>query len=163
MVRCGRVNREENQDFCSLQAASTRTIIRIIPVYLVILVIVEFHALDDMITEPDTDIGVRLYLAWRCRRTSADIDPLYRAKAGRKIDLIGRSALNPGPAETLSDRRARTSPHAQPRQCRLSTPRLLPLTTPPSIPASIPQKLESVAIRSVDGAYAKTPAIYYMV
>ena len=102
MVRCGRVNREENQDFCSLQAASTRTIIRIIPVYLVILVIVEFHALDDMITEPDTDIGVRLYIAWRCRRTSADIDPLYRAKAGRKIDLIGRSALNPGPAETLS-------------------------------------------------------------
>ena len=88
--------------FALFRPASTRTIIRIIPVYLVILVIVEFHTLNDMITEPDTDIGVRLYIAWRCRRTSADIDPPYRAKAGRKIDLVGRSALNPGPAETLS-------------------------------------------------------------
>ena len=49
--------------FALFRPASTRTIIRIIPVYLVILVIVEFHTLNDMITEPDTDIRMRLYVA----------------------------------------------------------------------------------------------------
>ena len=41
------------------------TIIGIIPILLVILVIVELHALNDMIAESDTHIGVRLYVARR--------------------------------------------------------------------------------------------------
>jgi hypothetical protein len=39
------------------------TIIGIIPILLANHVIIEFHALNDMVTEPDTDIGVRLYVA----------------------------------------------------------------------------------------------------
>ena len=67
-----------------------------------ILVIVEFHTLDDMVAEPDTDIGVRLYIARRWGRSAADIDPPHGTKAEREIDLVGRLALNPGPAEPLS-------------------------------------------------------------
>ena len=39
------------------------TIISIVPILLAHRVIIEFHALDDMVTEPDADIGVRLYVA----------------------------------------------------------------------------------------------------
>ena len=49
--------------YCSLALAGA--IIGIIPILLVIFVIVEFQALDDMIAESDTDIGVRLYVARR--------------------------------------------------------------------------------------------------
>ena len=39
------------------------TIISIIPILLAHRVIIEFHALNDMVSEPDADIGVRLYVA----------------------------------------------------------------------------------------------------
>jgi hypothetical protein len=39
------------------------TIISIVPVLLANRMIIEFHAVNDMITEPDTDIGMRLYVA----------------------------------------------------------------------------------------------------
>ena len=39
------------------------TIISIVPILLANCVIIEFHAMDDMVTIPDTDIGVRLYVA----------------------------------------------------------------------------------------------------
>jgi hypothetical protein len=39
------------------------TIISIVPIPLANRVIIEFHAVNDMVTEPDTDIGVRLYVA----------------------------------------------------------------------------------------------------
>jgi hypothetical protein len=38
-------------------------IISIVPISLANRVIIEFHAVNDMVTEPDTDIGVRLYVA----------------------------------------------------------------------------------------------------
>jgi hypothetical protein len=37
------------------------TIISIVPVLLANRMIIEFHAMNDMIAEPDTDIGMRLY------------------------------------------------------------------------------------------------------
>jgi len=40
------------------------TIIGIIPISFVIFVIIEFHALNDVIAEPDTDIGMRVDVAW---------------------------------------------------------------------------------------------------
>jgi hypothetical protein len=39
------------------------TIIGIIPIPFVIFVIIEFHALNDVIAEPDADIGVRVDVA----------------------------------------------------------------------------------------------------
>ena len=38
-------------------------IISIIPIVSANRVIIEFHALNDMVSEPDADIGVRLYVA----------------------------------------------------------------------------------------------------
>ena len=54
---------DEQRDYLDLGVSLAGTIIGIIPVLLMIPVIVEFHALNDMVTEPDTDIGVRLYVA----------------------------------------------------------------------------------------------------
>ena len=39
------------------------TIISIVPNPLANRAIIEFHAVNDMVTEPDTDIGMRLYIA----------------------------------------------------------------------------------------------------
>ena len=53
---------DEQRDYLDLEVSLAGTIIGIIPVLLMIPVIDEFHALNDMVTEPDTDIGVRLYV-----------------------------------------------------------------------------------------------------
>src|SRR6516162_8302080 len=82
--------------------ALARTIVGIIPMLLVIFMIVEFHALNDMIAESDTDISVRLYVARRCGCAAANIELCHGAKPGRKVDFVGRAALNPGPTEALS-------------------------------------------------------------
>ena len=75
------------------------TITRITPILLVSFVIVEFHALKDVIVEPDTDIGVRQYVAWHRDGTAAHIYT-ERNRRGRSISS-GRPALDPGPAEPL--------------------------------------------------------------
>jgi hypothetical protein len=78
------------------------TIISIVPIPLANRVIIEFHAVNDMVTEPDTYIGVRLYVArhWGCDPT--DIELWHWAKVVREIGFIARSPLNPGPAEALA-------------------------------------------------------------
>jgi hypothetical protein len=66
-----------------------------------ILVIVECHTLDDMIAEPETDIGVRLYIAQRCNRGAADTDPPHGTKSGEGdrissgVRLLIQVQLNP--------------------------------------------------------------------
>ena len=80
---------------------SAGTIIRIIPVLLVIFVIVEFHALNDMIAEPDAEIGVRLDVARHRGRPAAHGKPCDRVKPARQVDFFGRPALDPGPAVSL--------------------------------------------------------------
>jgi hypothetical protein len=85
--------------YCRLVLAGA--IIGIIPIFLVIRVIDEFHALNDMIAEADTYIGVRLYVARRRGRAAAHIDPRHRAKSAREIGFVERSAFYPGPAEAL--------------------------------------------------------------
>jgi len=77
-------------------------IIGIIPIFLVGFVIVEFHALNDMIAEADADIGVRLDVARRRGRAAAHSHSRYRAKPVRKIVFVGCSPSDPGPGETLS-------------------------------------------------------------
>ena len=77
------------------------TIIRIIPVLLVIFVIVEFHALNDMIAEPDADIGVRLDVARHRGSAAAHGEPCNGVKPARQVGLIRRAALDPGPAVPL--------------------------------------------------------------
>jgi len=47
----------------SVGARLAGAIISIVPISLANCVIIEFHAVNDMVTEPDTDIGVRLYVA----------------------------------------------------------------------------------------------------
>ena len=69
------------------------TIIRIIPVLLVILVIVEFHALNDVIAEPDTDIGVRLDVGGCRGRAATHGDPRHRVKPAGEVDLVRGPAL----------------------------------------------------------------------
>ena len=61
-------------------------IIRIIPVLLVIFVIVEFHALNDVIAEPDTDIGVRLDVVRRRCRAAAHSEPRHGVKPAGKAE-----------------------------------------------------------------------------
>ena len=80
---------------------SAGTIIRIIPVLLVIFVIVEFHALNDMIAEPDADIGVRLDVSGRRGGASAHGEPRHGVKPAGEVDFIGGPALDPGPAVHL--------------------------------------------------------------
>jgi hypothetical protein len=53
---------DEQRDYLDLGISLAGTIIGITPVLLMIPMVVEFHALNDMVTEPDTDIGVRLYV-----------------------------------------------------------------------------------------------------
>ena len=77
------------------------TIIRIIPVLLVIFVIVEFHALNDMIAEPDADIGVRLDVSGHRGRAAAHGEPRHGVKPAGEIDFVGGPALDPGPAVPL--------------------------------------------------------------
>ena len=77
------------------------TIIRIIPVLLVIFVIVEFHALNDMIAEPDAEIGVRLDVARHRDGAAAHGQPCDGVKAARQLDFVGCPALDPGPAVSL--------------------------------------------------------------
>jgi len=64
------------------------TVIGIMPIPFVIFVIVEFHALNDVIAEPDTDIGVRLDVA-RCGEE--DIDRFCPAM---RVDCPGEPAGN---------------------------------------------------------------------
>ena len=78
------------------------TIISIVPIPLANRVIIEFHAVNDMVTEPDADIGVRLYVSRHRDCDPTDIELWYCAKAVREIDFIARPPLNPGPAEALS-------------------------------------------------------------
>ena len=47
----------------SVGARLAGAIISIVPISLANRVIIEFHAVNDMVTEPDTDVGVRLYVA----------------------------------------------------------------------------------------------------
>ena len=77
------------------------TIIRIIPVLLVIFVIIEFHALNDMIAEPDADIGVRWDVSGRRGRASAHGEPRHGVKPVGEVDFIGGLALDPGPTVSL--------------------------------------------------------------
>jgi hypothetical protein len=47
----------------SVGARLAGAIISIVPISLANRLIIEFHAVNDMVSEPDTDIGVRLYVA----------------------------------------------------------------------------------------------------
>src|SRR6516165_5629454 len=78
------------------------TIISIIPILLAHRVIIEFHALNDMVTEPDADIGVRLYVSRHRDCDPTDIELWYCAKAVREIDFIARPPLNPVPVDALA-------------------------------------------------------------
>ena len=64
--------------------------------------VVEFHTLNDMILEPDTDIAVRLQIARQRRRAATHIEAGHRPKLAREIGFVGRSASDPRPVESLS-------------------------------------------------------------
>ena len=68
------------------------TIICIIPVLVMIFVIVEFHALNDMIPEPDTDVGVRLDVAGHRDRAAAHGEPCNGVKPAGEINFVGAPA-----------------------------------------------------------------------
>ena len=68
---------------------SASTVIGIIPILLVGFMIVEFHALNDVIAEPDADIGVRFDVARRQDRTAAHGEPCHRVKPTGEVDLVG--------------------------------------------------------------------------
>ena len=63
--------------------------------------IVEFHALNDMIAEPDADIGVRLDVSGRRGRASAHGEPRHGVKPAGEVDFVGGPALDPGPTVAL--------------------------------------------------------------
>jgi len=68
---------------------------------LVIFVIVEFHALNDMIAEPDAEIGVRLDVAPHCGRAAAHSEPCDGVKPAGKVDFVRCSVPDPRPAVSL--------------------------------------------------------------
>jgi hypothetical protein len=63
----------------------TGTIVRIIPVFPVIFMIVEFQTLNDMIAEAEADISMGLQVARNRDRAAADVKP------GDRMNLRGRS------------------------------------------------------------------------
>jgi hypothetical protein len=67
-----------------------------------IFVIVEFHPLNDMVPEPDADIGVRLDVARGRGRATAHGYPRHGAKPDGQVDFVGCPGLYPGPAEPLA-------------------------------------------------------------
>ena len=66
-----------------------------------IFVIVEFHALNDVIAEPDTDIGVRLDVGGCRGRAAAHGELCDGVKPAGEVDFVGGPALDPGPAVSL--------------------------------------------------------------
>ena len=66
-----------------------------------IFVIIEFHALNDVIAEPDTNISMRLDVAWGGGGATTQGEPRDGVKPARQVDFVGRPALDPGPAEPL--------------------------------------------------------------
>jgi len=66
-----------------------------------IFMIVEFHPLNDVIAEPDADIGLRLDVARGRGRAAARSYPCHGAKPAGQVDFLGCPALDPGPAEAL--------------------------------------------------------------
>ena len=66
-----------------------------------VFVIVKFHALNDMIPEPDTDIDVRLDIARHRDGAAAHGEPCDGVKPARQVDFVGCSALDPGPTVSL--------------------------------------------------------------
>ena len=59
------------------------TIIGIIPILLVAFVIIEFHALNDVIAEPHTDISMRLNIARRRCCAATHGEPRYGSETGK--------------------------------------------------------------------------------
>jgi len=60
-----------------------------------VYVIIEFHALNDMIAEPDADIGVGLNITRRRSGVAAHIDARNGVKPERKIHFIRGSPSDP--------------------------------------------------------------------
>src|SRR5215813_4485345 len=99
---------------------------------MMIFVVVEFHPLNDVIAESDTDVGMRLDVTRRRGGAATHGEARHGVKPAGEVDFVRRSAPDPRPAESLPaaidrsnksdwprslpDRRAQTSHRAQHRR-----------------------------------------------
>jgi hypothetical protein len=82
-----------------VQTLSAGAIVSLVPVFLVVDVVVEFQALDDVVAVAQADIGMRLLLVRQRHGLAANVDSADRPKAVGQCALIRRFSAGPHPAE----------------------------------------------------------------
>src|SRR5215813_13730607 len=68
---------------------------------MMIFVVVEFHPLNDVIAESDTDVGMRLDVTRRRGGAATHGEARHGVKPAGEVDFVRRSAPDPRPAESL--------------------------------------------------------------